>query len=95
MRYCIERRRWIFRCSQADCKMQSRRRTALLTIHTKKRYSKPLKQEVTHVYLAGEGSYSELSARYNIPFLILSESGVCSIMIAVLLEALKREKLRS
>ena len=40
---------------------------ALLPNHTKKHYSKSFKQEVVGAYLAGEGSYSELCARYNIP----------------------------
>ena len=40
---------------------------ALLPNHTKKHYSKSFKQEVVRAYLAGEGSYSELCVRYNIP----------------------------
>lgn len=40
---------------------------ALLPNHTKKHYSKSFKQEVVRAYLAGEGSYSELCDRYNIP----------------------------
>lgn len=40
---------------------------ALLPNHTKKHYSKSFKQEVIQAYLAGEGSYSELCVRYNIP----------------------------
>ena len=40
---------------------------ALLPNHTKKHYRKSFKQEVVRAYLAGEGSYSELCVRYNIP----------------------------
>lgn len=40
---------------------------ALVPNHTKKHYSKSFKQEVIQAYLAGEGSYSELCVRYNIP----------------------------
>ena len=40
---------------------------ALLPNHTKKHYSKSFKQEVIRAYLAGEGSYTQLCVRYNIP----------------------------
>ncbi len=40
---------------------------ALFQKHTKKHYSKSFKQEVIQAYLVGEGSYAELSVRYNIP----------------------------
>lgn len=40
---------------------------AFLQNHTRKRYSKSFKQEVVHAYLAGKGSYIELSVCYNIP----------------------------
>lgn len=40
---------------------------ALVPNHTKKQYSKSFKQEVVRAYLAGEGSYSKLCVRYNIP----------------------------
>lgn len=39
---------------------------ALLSNHTKKHYSEAFKQEVVRAYLAGEGSYSELSIRFEI-----------------------------
>lgn len=53
-------RKWI-------AKYKSGGEAALLPSHTKKHYSRSLKQEVVQAYLAGKGSYSELCIRYKIP----------------------------